>query len=157
MAPVTEAPKLLKTYPTNCTRPTIEEAEAFISLVYDDAHGTIYPFVPDLMQLSNMTGDVMVVSNLVGAEGYLSKEQLDDGCTGLVGGHSRSHENLELLNTTGLEYEITGNQEDLITMGYDPVCFAFPYGAYSPEALAIANRDFIFVRVFHDEGECLAL
>ena len=157
MAPlVTEAPtNYLENYtPTNCTRPMIEEAEAFITLVYDDAHGTIYPFVPDLMQLSNMTGDVMVVSNLVGAEGYLSKEQLDDMVARgwCVGGHSRSHENLELLNTTGLEYEITGNQEDLIAMGYDPVCFAFPYGAYSPEALAIANRDFVFVRVFHDEG-----
>ena len=59
------------------------------------------------------------------------------------GGHSRTHLELDNIDTTTLDDEIAGNREDLEKIIDAPVvAFAYPYGNHNPEVRKATGRSF---------------
>jgi peptidoglycan/xylan/chitin deacetylase (PgdA/CDA1 family) len=125
-----------------------------VAISFDDGAACVYAAAFPLLQKHRAPFELFLVSDWIGADtAHRSQQRVGDGeqvsnlvwpevramvASGLarVGAHGRSHSYLRRANVATLESEIAGSRQDLATALGGPVdLFAYPYGAYNPEAL----------------------
>ena len=107
-------------------------------LTFDDGHLNNYTTAFPIMQKYGFTGVLYLVGNYVGAEGYMSVDQvLEMYKAGWeVGSHSMNHLDLTKLNNEKLHSEIIGSREFLEQkLGIPILTFAYPFGFKNESAL----------------------
>ncbi|MBQ61629.1 MAG: polysaccharide deacetylase [Gammaproteobacteria bacterium] len=122
---------------------------ATIAITFDDAYSSIYTEAYPLLKKKKFPFTIFVATNLVGSSShYLNWQQLaemaDNGA--LIANHTRSH--LHLLRKKADESneewrqrigeEISGAQIEIDKhLGESPRLFAYPYGEYNQDVLAL--------------------
>jgi peptidoglycan/xylan/chitin deacetylase (PgdA/CDA1 family) len=141
---------------------TLEEAlnplrplpEKPVAISFDDGAACVYDAAFPVLQRHHAPFELFLVSDWVGVDAaHRTQQRVGDGeqvpdliwpevramvATGLaqVGAHGRSHSYLRRADVASLESEIAGSRKDLVAMlGPTIAVFAYPYGAYNPEAL----------------------
>jgi len=120
-----------------------------IAITFDDAYVSIYTEAYPLLRLKNLPFTIFVATDLVGSSRrYLNWQQLAEMSEhgALVANHTQSHLHLlRLLDGESHEewrlrisHEITGAQLEIEKhLGELPKLFAYPYGEYSLNILAL--------------------
>ncbi len=120
-----------------------------IAITFDDAYLSIYTEAYPLLRLNNLPFTIFVATDLVGSsKRYLSWQQLAEMSEhgALVANHTQSHLHLlRLLDGESddewrlrIRHEITGAQLEIEKrLGELPKIFAYPYGEYSQNILAL--------------------
>src|SRR5688500_14689206 len=108
-------------------------AETVVSLTFDDSQATQYQ-VKDLLASRGMHATFYVNSAKVGTSGfYMTWPQIDAlaAAGNEIGGHTLTHVKLTdaALSEAEKRRQVCEDRQNLIAHGYDPVSFAYPYGA----------------------------
>lgn len=130
-----------------------------VAITFDDAYANLAASALPLLAEHGMPATVFVVSGHVGGtnawddgarEAIPELPLLDWDALGrlaesgvAVGAHTRTHPRLDALDGVALEDEIVGGADDIARrLGVRPAAFAYPYGAVSGAAAAVARRAF---------------
>lgn len=118
-------------------------AETVVSLTFDDGQATQYP-VKDMLASRGMRGTFYVNSAKVGTSSfYMTWAQI--GALAAAGneiaGHTLTHVKLTdtALSETERRRQVCEDRQNLIARGYDPVTFAYPYGAFDAAVESIVR------------------
>ncbi|MBI5841451.1 MAG: polysaccharide deacetylase family protein [Chloroflexi bacterium] len=120
-----------------------------VSLTFDDGDADNYDVRPILAE-NNLHATFYIVSGFTGTDGFMTADQLrglyEDGNE--IGGHTVSHVKLTEVRGADLRREVCQNRLDLMSLGFDVVSFAYPFGHYDEEAKqAVLNCGFNSSRV----------
>lgn len=117
------------------TRKPFTFSNTVLSLTFDDGDADNYD-VRSVLAENNLHATFYIISGFIGIDGYMTKDQLrglyEDGNE--IGGHTRDHMKLTEVRGADLQYQVCQNRQDLVSLGFDPVSFAYPYGQYDDEA-----------------------
>lgn len=105
-----------------------------VIITFDDGNVDNYEYAFPIMQKYGFTGTVYIVANRLGAEGYLSIEQLQElAAAGWeIGSHSMTHLDLANAPPQQLRQEIISSRLHLEKeIGVDVRSFAYPFGAFT--------------------------
>jgi peptidoglycan/xylan/chitin deacetylase (PgdA/CDA1 family) len=107
-------------------------------LTIDDGNLDNYTNAFPIMQKYGFTGALYLVGNYIGAEGYMSVEQVlemhEAGWE--VGSHSLNHLDLTKIGPDGARDEVIRSKKVLEEMlGIPVLTFAYPFGAYNNAAM----------------------
>ena len=108
--------------------------EKTVALTFDDGPVNFYTNAFPVLKKHGFAATVFVVSDRVGAAGYLSGEQVREiSDAGLdIGSHSDSHPDLRQLSTEGLKREVEGSRMALEKYtGRKSMFFAYPEGKFN--------------------------
>ncbi len=139
--------------PTNA--PVVEQLtfeNTTVSLTFDDGDADNYDVRPILAK-NNLHATFYIVSGFTGIDGFMTADQLhglyEDGNE--IGGHTVSHVKLTEVRGADLRREVCQNRLDLMSLGFDVVSFAYPFGHYDEEARqAVMDCGFNSSRVVTD-------
>ena len=112
-----------------------------IVLTFDDGFEDVYRIAWPYLKEHNIPFTVFVTAETIGAEGYLTKEQLlemskDNLCT--IGAHCYHHLPLAKLSKEQQEFELLEAKSVIEKIINKPVLFmAYPYGQYNKATLKI--------------------
>ena len=117
------------------TRP----ASTTVTLTFDDGVADVYQSGA-LLSAHGMHGTYFVSSGAIGANGYLTRDQLSalaaDGHE--IGGHTVTHANLASLPTTEARRQVCNDRSTLLGWGFAVTSFAYPYSSVLDEDRMIA-------------------
>lgn len=124
-----------------------------ICFAFDDQHHNVYELALPVMRQYGYRGTCFVNSGLLGADGLLSRNQLDElhhTWHWEVGGHSLQHENLDELNYAQAETAIVQDWQNLVAWGYAPRAFALPRGICPVEYHQLITSCYQYIRGSQD-------
>lgn len=104
----------------------------------DDGNLDNYTTAFPIMQKYGFTGALYIVGNYIGAEDYMTVEQILEmyNAGWEVGSHSMNHLDLTKLDPDSLRFEIIGSRNFLEDkLGIPILSFAYPFGASNDSAL----------------------
>jgi peptidoglycan/xylan/chitin deacetylase (PgdA/CDA1 family) len=111
-----------------------------VSLTFDDSNADQLA-AEQAMHAAGLHGTFYTVDGWLNQSGYLTTAQLAQisGDGNEIGGHTVEHQDLPTLASAEQEREICNDRANLISLGYQPTDFAYPYGdADTTEAYAKA-------------------
>jgi peptidoglycan/xylan/chitin deacetylase (PgdA/CDA1 family) len=102
-----------------------------VTLTFDDGTASQYPAFQTL-KAQGMKGTFYLNSSLIGADGYMTKTQLDTLATDAqeMAGHTRTHQNLLGMPADEASRQICGDRNALLGMGYKVTSFAYPFADF---------------------------
>lgn len=107
-------------------------------ITIDDGNLDNYTNAFPIMQKYGFTGVLYLVSNYIGAQDYMTVEQILEmhNAGWEVGSHSLNHFDLTKLQPDTLRAEVIGSRETLEEkLGIPVLTFAYPFGAYNEAAM----------------------
>jgi peptidoglycan/xylan/chitin deacetylase (PgdA/CDA1 family) len=107
----------------------VASAQPVVSLTFDDEFADQVP-ARDELAARGMHATFFVNSGTVGAPGRLTWEQLQSFAAAgdEIGGHTIDHVNLK--RAPDARHQVCDDRAALVAHGFDPVSFAYPYGAF---------------------------
>jgi peptidoglycan/xylan/chitin deacetylase (PgdA/CDA1 family) len=123
-------------------------------ITFDDAYEDLVAHAFPVLSRHGFSATVFVPTGLIGETiqcnpdvraakmRIMTAEQIADAAAAGIdfGAHSRSHADLEKLETSEVVNEITGSRDDLAAIiGRDVTAFAYPYGRTTPTAMKLAG------------------
>jgi peptidoglycan/xylan/chitin deacetylase (PgdA/CDA1 family) len=117
------------------------DGATYVSLRFDDGWKSLLN-AARLLEQHGVPGSIYIISDSMGQEGYMTWDDVRAVSRVMeIGGHTLSHSDLRNLTTVReYESEIGGNYRDLTDRGFKVTTFVYPYGNYSPVALAVIKR-----------------
>jgi peptidoglycan/xylan/chitin deacetylase (PgdA/CDA1 family) len=115
-----------------------------VVISFDDGDNSVFSQAFPIMREFGFVGVNYLVSKYIGAEGYMSIEQINElGVAGWeIGSHSISHADLTTLEHP--EWEIIQSQERLAKMFDWPInTFAYPFGKETYDIRIMVSRNYI--------------
>lgn len=113
-----------------------------ILITFDDGHADNYTNAFPIMQKYGFTGVLYIVTNYLGVQGYLNRDQvLEMYRAGWeVGSHTMNHYDLTKLTPEQQSREIAGSKKKLEdVLGIDILTIAYPFGAKNKSILGAAR------------------
>ena len=115
-----------------------------IALTFDDGYRDNYTTVFPLLKQYNFPATIFVTTGLIGTPGYCSAEELremhDSGLVAIEP-HTLTHPKLAKLSRADADSEIRESRRTLQeVLGTTPTLFAYPYGSFSEETIAMVRE-----------------
>jgi len=110
---------------------------------FDDGDLSGYTIAAPTLERHGLRGEFCIVTNWIGAPGFMTADQLRELARRGHGvhSHSRSHPRLTSLTPAQIEDELRGSKTDLESILGRPVTqFSIPGGAYDSRVVEIAKR-----------------
>jgi peptidoglycan/xylan/chitin deacetylase (PgdA/CDA1 family) len=141
VAPAAPPPPGPPPAPAGAPRAPDGSAPLVVSLTFDDGLAGQMQYLQTLKQ-NGLTGTFYVNTGDIGQPNYMTRADLTQiaAAGDEIGGHSVSHPNLAQDAPDETARQICDDRTTLTSWGFDPVSFAYPFGAYSPSVKA-AVRD----------------
>jgi peptidoglycan/xylan/chitin deacetylase (PgdA/CDA1 family) len=113
-------------------------AQPIVSLTFDDGNADQLP-VRDELAARGMRATFFVNTGTVGAPGKLTWEQLQSFAAAgdEIGGHTVDHVNLK--TAPDALHQVCDDRAALVAHGFDPLSFAYPFGAYDRGVQALVR------------------
>uniref|UniRef100_A0A7V3JAZ1 NodB homology domain-containing protein n=1 Tax=candidate division CPR3 bacterium TaxID=2268181 RepID=A0A7V3JAZ1_UNCC3 len=109
-------------------------------IMFDDGYSSTYNVAYNYMQPRGLKGTVYMISDWIGTSGKLTQENLNTmyNAGWAIANHTSDHSNLSLLTQEQVQEKLIACRDALNTLGFTRSSrhVAYPYGAYSSEALA---------------------
>ena len=126
-----------------CLR-THESLGGSVALTFDDGYRDNYTTVFSLLKQYNFPATIFVTTSFIGTPGYCSAEELremhDSGLVAIEP-HTLTHPKLAKLSRIDAEREIRESRRTLQEiLGTTPTLFAYPYGSFSEETIAVVRE-----------------
>lgn len=113
-----------------------------IIITFDDGDLSVYTTAFPIMKKYGMTGVVYIVGNYMNTDGYMTADQIKElmAAGWEVGSHSRSHQQLNKLESAVQKVEIVDARRVLQNATGSPVLtFAYPFGIMGAEGADYAH------------------
>jgi peptidoglycan/xylan/chitin deacetylase (PgdA/CDA1 family) len=109
-----------------------------VTIQFDDGTADQYGALA-LLNARGMHATYYVNSGPIGDAAHLSWAQLGDlaAAGNEIAGHTVTHRNVKKLKTGPARQEVCGDRVALFEHGFQPVSFAYPFGAFDPDAKAV--------------------
>lgn len=107
-----------------------------IIITFDDGYIDVIDYAFPIMEEFGFIGTVYIVANRIGADGFLSAEQLKMLAAGgwEIGSHSTSHTDLTTLSSSQVREEVHGSRLRIgEETGLEIDSFAYPFGSFTEE------------------------
>jgi peptidoglycan/xylan/chitin deacetylase (PgdA/CDA1 family) len=102
-----------------------------VIITFDDGNLDTYVEAYPITEKYGLTGVIYIVGSYIGADGYMSRDQIQEmAASGWeVGSHTMTHADLTLLDPDGLRYEVLKSREYLEKiLGVPVTSIAYPFG-----------------------------
>jgi peptidoglycan/xylan/chitin deacetylase (PgdA/CDA1 family) len=121
--------------------PAQAAAATVVTLTYDDGPADAYQ-AGAMMSSRGMHGTFFVNSGPIGSSGYMTRSQLDALAAAghEIGGHTVTHANLAALSDDEAKRQICNDRSTLISWGFSPTSFAYPYSSIGASSRSIAQQ-----------------
>ncbi|HET6845501.1 MAG TPA: polysaccharide deacetylase family protein [Anaerolineales bacterium] len=110
-------------------------SQTIVSLTFDDGDADNFQAAA-LLDQYKLRATWYIPSGLVGTAGYMTWDELlalqSSGHE--IGGHSLQHTRLDGLPAAELKRQVCDDRDALKSHGFQPISFAYPFGAYDPAA-----------------------
>ena len=130
-------------------------ARTIVTLGFDDSTENQMTAVQMLNQ-RGLKGTFYVISGLLGTSGGFYMTQADINAIAAAGheiaGHTLTHPDLTTISTSAVQHEICDGRAQLVSMGFNPVSFAYPYGSYNAAVESIAQSCYANARTVGGVG-----
>ena len=117
-------------------------AQTIVTLGFDDSTENQMTAV-QLLNQRGLKGTFYVISGLLGTSGGFYMTLADINAIAAAGheiaGHTLTHPDLTTVSAAQVQQEICGGRTQLQSYGFNPVSFAYPYGAYNAAVEAVAK------------------
>lgn len=113
------------------SRPDLAPApHTIVSLEFDDGWADQSNAL-DLLSAHGFHATFYIISGKVGAQSYFDRDQIAALAAAghEIGGHTLTHPDLTTLTADQARSEVCDDRTTLQSWGYDPISFAYPYGA----------------------------
>lgn len=112
-----------------------------VSLTFDDGWASQYESARPILELHGMRGTFFVNSGLVGSEGRVTWEELDEMASEghEIGGHTIDHLDLTALDRTEAHRQVAEDRSRLLEHGFTVRNFAYPGGAFDAATAALVR------------------
>lgn len=113
-----------------------------VIITFDDGYEDNYTTVFPLLKQYNMKATIFLITDMIGAEGHLTKEQIREMSeSGLVhfGSHTKSHTRLDMLTDYQIRQEFVTSKKAIEEItGKEVLALAYPNGVYTEKAEHLA-------------------
>jgi peptidoglycan/xylan/chitin deacetylase (PgdA/CDA1 family) len=109
--------------------------DTIVSLTFDD--GDLDNFeAAAVLEQKHLDATWYIPSGLAGTPGFMTWDQLQSiqSAGHEIGGHSLEHTRLDGLPADELKRQVCDDRQALLSHGFEPLSFAYPFGAYDPAA-----------------------
>lgn len=113
-------------------------APTVVTIQFDDGNSDQFAAL-SILQAHGMTATFYVNSGSVGDATHMTWTQLTDlaAAGNEIAGHTITHANLKHLKTAPARAEVCGDRVALFDHGFQPVSFAYPFGAFDDGTKAV--------------------
>ncbi len=125
-----------------------EPDQNMVTIMLDDGEDNAYTAAYPILQEQGLSASLTVISGSINQTGYITSQQLDEMTTSgfEVVSHGVSHEDMTQMTRIQAERELTKSKNALSR--WNPKHFAFPYGAYNSDLLALADKYYDSARAY---------
>lgn len=125
--------------------------DKFVSLTFDDGWKSAVERAYPLLEQYGIPATFYIISSMVDKQQkeYMNREDLHLLASRghEIGSHTKSHKHLAELSNREILYEINQGLQDLLTLGFSPRTFAYPYGEWNPNIVKrVKEAGFIAAR-----------
>lgn len=127
-------------------------APTFVSLTFDDARVT-QRTAKRLLDERGLKATFFVNTSRIGGTASLSLDDLRGifASGHEIGGHTRTHPDLTTVSDAERQRQVCDDRASLVGWGFDPVSFAYPYGAYNAAAIdTVRTCGYLGARIIGD-------
>jgi peptidoglycan/xylan/chitin deacetylase (PgdA/CDA1 family) len=119
----------------------LSHSKTYVSFTIDDTYDYHLNF-SQILDTYNVKGTFYTNSGRIGTPSRLTLDQLSQMAASghEIGGHTITHPYLTTLNFTQQKNEICQDRQNLISLGFSPMTFAFPFGADTPDSFRILSE-----------------
>ncbi len=132
----------------------LNSTPGMVSFTFDDGYESVYTTAFPILEKYGQVGTVYVVPQVVGTEGYLTREQLhelaDAGWE--IGSHSMTHADLTAIALHEAELELATSKAWLEGAGFRVHSFASPYGKYNDQVVELIKKYYLSHRTSWPRG-----
>ena len=120
--------------------PAQAAARTVVSIQFDDGNADAYQAL-SMLTAHGMHATFYVNSGFVGDSTHMSWAQLQDLFAGgnEIAGHTLTHQDLKKLKTAAARYQVCQDRDNLISHGFQPESFAYPFGSFDAGSEAIVQ------------------
>jgi peptidoglycan/xylan/chitin deacetylase (PgdA/CDA1 family) len=131
----------------------------FVTIVFDDGTSNQFSNAFPLMQQHGFAGTYYIITNNVGAAGYMNMANLQTLQNGgnEIASHSVDHQSLVGLTDAKINDECKASQQFLQTNGFSALNFAYPYGSANSHTDSIVLQYFRSARHAYGEGYLMSI
>ena len=137
---------------------SIEPSENVACLTFDDGLRSLENVV-GIIEKFRIPSTFFICTEFLatGYSSFLSKKHINEYSRHElleIGGHGSSHIDLQVLHKDDIEFEVMRCKEKLFDiLGYNPRCFAYPFGSFNDQVAMIVESHFDFAfSVFGTRG-----
>jgi peptidoglycan/xylan/chitin deacetylase (PgdA/CDA1 family) len=121
--------------------PNVIPVSGSVTITFDDGYQSAYENAIPIFDAVNIKTTQFIITGEVGHRGYITQPELallaQHGHE--IASHTQTHPHLSTLSEANQRQEIIGSFNDLTSWGYAPKVFAYPYGDYGQDTLAILS------------------
>src|SRR5438132_12279341 len=106
-------------------------AQTVVTIEFDDGNADQYQALA-MLNAHGMHATFYVNTGFIGDSTHMSWSQLHDlfAAANEIGGHTLTHANLKHLKYADAHYQVCQDRDNLITNGFQPTSFAYPFGSF---------------------------
>jgi peptidoglycan/xylan/chitin deacetylase (PgdA/CDA1 family) len=121
---------------------------AVVSINFDDGYESAYQNAWPILQKAGLTATWFVITHHLNQTGFLTTQQVLalQAAGNEIGSHTQTHPFLSQLTADQQTKEIVGSFDDLVALGIHPTFFAYPYGDFNANAVALARSMYVGAR-----------
>jgi peptidoglycan/xylan/chitin deacetylase (PgdA/CDA1 family) len=120
--------------------PASASAQTVVTIQFDDGNADAYQAL-SMLSAHAMHATFYVNTGFVGDSTHMSWTQLQDlyAAGNELAGHTLTHQDVKKLKTADARYQVCQDRDNLISHGFQPESFAYPYGSFDSGSEAIVQ------------------
>ncbi|MGB4758718.1 MAG: polysaccharide deacetylase family protein [Candidatus Saccharimonadales bacterium] len=140
----TQAPAVSAAWQTDCT------IRKCIALTFDDGPNSVTPRLLDILKTNNTRASFFVIGRQIAGHETIIKRMQSEGHD--IGNHTWDHLDFKKIPLEVMEDQVARTDQAIEAVtGKKPMFVRPPFGSFSPEHLATANRPFVLWNIDPDD------
>jgi len=120
--------------------PAEAATQTVVTIQFDDGNADAYQAL-SMLSTHGMHATFYVNTGFIGDSTHMSWTQLQDLYTAgnELAGHTLTHQNIKKLKTADARYQVCQDRDNLISHGFQPESFAYPFGSFDSGSEAVVQ------------------